>query len=367
MMTLAVHCGFAADGLRHLVVLDVPERFAGWPANNGLWTWDGGREILVGCALGEYKEQPGHNIVEPYRSVLVRSTDAGESWTLEDPESFVGDVTNAVACPGGIDFANPDFAMRCVGSAYHGSDDKDGALFVSTNRGHAWRGPFRFNGLNDEPEQAGREQTPRTDYVPLSAKSCLVFLASRPAGKPLVQDRAYVARTDDGGATFHFVNWIVPPSDRFRAVMPSTVLVGEDDLVSAVRRRADKEDRCWIDAYFSRDGGKNWALRSEVGSTGAGNGNPPALAKLRDGTLCCAYGDRKSRRMIARFSGDKGQTWSGEVILRDDFKPDKLGDADFGYPRLAQRPDGKLIVFYYFATAANPRQHIAATIFKAER
>ena len=351
--------------MRNLVVLDSPGEFAGWPANNGMWVWDSGREMLVGCTLGKFKEQPSHNIDMPYRSVILRSTDAGESWTLEDPTNFVGDVTNAVPCPGGINFANPDLAIRCVGSAYHGSDDTYGSFFVSTNRGHCWSGPFRFNGINDVPDQKGREQTPRTDYLPMGPRSCLFFLASRPAHASAIRDRAYVASTDDGGATFQFVNWIVPTADPFRAVMPSTVLVGKDDLVSALRRRTDKDERFWIDAYFSRDGGKHWALRSEIGSTGAANGNPPALAKLRDGTLCCVYGDRKSRRMIARFSSDKGQTWGAEIGLRSDFKPDKFGDADFGYPRLAQRPDVKHIALYYFATTQNPRQHIAATIFDA--
>lgn len=349
--------------LRHLIAHDEPGAFAGWPANNGLWTWDNGRELLVGCTLGAFKEQPGHNLAEPYRSVLLRSTDAGETWMREDPARFVGDATNAVACPGGIDFRHPDLAIRCVGSAYHGSDDKQGSFFVSTNRGRAWNGPYRFNGLGTESSQRGREQTPRTDYLPLDSDSCLFFLSSRPAGGATVQDRVYVARTDDGGATFCFVSWMVPPSDPFRAVMPQTVLVGEDDLVSVVRRRTTNDARFWVDAYFSRDGGKNWSLRSEVGSTGAGNGNPPALTRLRDGRLCCVYGDRKTQRMIARFSADQGRTWGGELVLRDDFKRDRHGDADFGYPRLAQRPDGTMIALYYFATAAHPRQHIAATIF----
>lgn len=348
---------------RHVVVLDVPGKFAGWPANNGLWSWDNGREILVGCTLGEFKEQPGHNIALPYQSVLVRSTDAGETWKMEDPAGFVGDGGKPSPCPGGLDFATPNLALRCVGSAYHGSEDKAGSFFVSTNRGRDWRGPFQFSGLNQAPEQQGREQTPRTDYLPLGGGSCLVFLSSRPAGGSMTADRAYVARTDDGGASFRHLAWIVPPADPFRAVMPATVLVGKDDLVTAVRRRTNGDERFWIDAYFSRDGGQHWTHRAEIGSTGAGNGNPPALVRLRDGRLCCAYGDRKSRRMVVRLSADKGLTWGPERVLREDFKPDRFGDADFGYPRLTQRPDGKLIVCYYFATTERPRAHLAATIF----
>lgn len=350
----------ASNQMRHLMVLDVPGVFAGWPANNGLWSWDGGREILVGCTLGKYTEQPGHNIAPPYRSVLLRSTDAGESWVMEDPPNFVGDVSRPIALPAGIDFAHPALAIRCVGFGYHGSDDRIASFFVSTNRGRAWSGPFRFNGLNETPEQKGRDQTPRTDYLPLGATSCLFFMASRPAGESSLLDRAYVARTDDGGATFTFVGWMVPPSDPFRAVMPSTVRVGGGHLVSALRRRTD-DDRCWVDAFSSSDSGKSWQRRSEVGPTGGGNGNPPALVRLKDGRLCCVYGNRTSRQMNARFSDNLAQTWGKEVVLRADFTEK---DADFGYPRVVQRPDGKLVALYYFATARNPRQHIAATIFE---
>lgn len=72
-------------------------------------------------------------------------------------------------------------------------------------------------------------------------------------------------------------------------------------------------------------------------------------------------------KMIARFSPDQGATWGLEIILRDDFQVDKFGDNDFGYPRLVQRPDGRLVAIYYWATEKRPQQHIAATIWKQEK
>jgi hypothetical protein len=38
-------------------------------------------------------------------------------------------------------------------------------------------------------------------------------------------------------------------------------------------------------------------------------------------------------------------------------------DADLGYPRMAQRADGRMVTTYYWATRAMPEQHIAATIW----
>jgi hypothetical protein len=111
------------------------------------------------------------------------------------------------------------------------------------------------------------------------------------------------------------------------------------------------------------DNGKNWKFLSKVGDTDTPedprNGNPPALAKLADGRLVCAYGYRTGRRGVrARISADEGATWGEEIILRDDART-----WDFGYPRMVVRPDGKLVTAYYYTTAENPEQHIAATIW----
>jgi hypothetical protein len=56
--------------MRHVVVYAQQGMFAGWPANNGVWSWEG-REILMGYTAGAFAERRGHNIVEPYRSQCV--------------------------------------------------------------------------------------------------------------------------------------------------------------------------------------------------------------------------------------------------------------------------------------------------------
>jgi hypothetical protein len=61
-----------------------------------------------------------------------------------------------------------------------------------------------------------------------------------------------------------------------------------------------KVERCWVDAYVSHDDGRTWRFLSKVGDTGQGNGNPPALLRLRDGRLCCAYGNRDRNQLLAR-------------------------------------------------------------------
>jgi hypothetical protein len=85
---------------------------------------------------------------------------------------------------------------------------------------------------------------------------------------------------------------------------------------------------------------------------------------LRDGRIACAYGDRTRGKLYSRLSADGGRTWGDEVVVRDDFQPDKFGDQDFGYPRLVQNGRGELVAMYYWAAKDRPNQFIGATIWR---
>ncbi|MHC4624823.1 MAG: exo-alpha-sialidase, partial [Planctomycetota bacterium] len=342
----------AGAGMEHAVVCSESGVFCGWPANNGVWIWDG-REILVGFSHRPYVEKKGHNAGSPTRSVLARSLDGGVSWTLEDPDNFVGDGGTVTASPGGIDFSHPDFAMRL---------DKGDSIkfFISYDRGRKWEGPYGFGDLMTHPEFKGLENTARTDYIVNGRHDCFIFMSARKPGTG-TRDRAFVARTTDGGRSFKFVSWINPEAvGTTRGAMPSTVRISKTKLVTALRRKYPGQ---WVDVFVSNDNGANWKFLSKVADTGGWNGNPPALARLKDGRLCCVYGNRSERKMLAKYSSDEGATWGPEIVLRDDYQVDSFDDPDLGYPRLVQRWDGKLVAMYYWATKERPHHHIAATIW----
>jgi len=357
-------------GAKNGIAFQEKNKFGGWPANNGVWSWDNGKEILVGYSYGRFVEQKGHNIegmsdtTRNIKSRLARSTDGGKTWKQEDPSNFVGDGLEPVASPGQINFKAPGFAMRVVGIGYHGTHDPDGAFFISENKGKNWRGPYRFNGLMEDPNLSGMICTSRTGYLVTGPTSCLVFMSARPKQNGSGKDKTYVAETTDGGKSFRFVTWIVPLSDPYRAVMPAVCRLKDGSITVALRRRMLDKDVCWVDAYGSADNGKTWSFLSRVGETGEGNGNPPAIVALNDGRIACAYGDRTRAKLFARISSDGGKSWGEELIVRDDFQPDKFGDKDFGYPRLAVNHKNKLVALYYWATKENPQQHIAETIWK---
>mgnify|MGYP002065827267 CR=1 FL=1 len=77
--------------IEYITVAAQQDRFFGWPANNGMWHWDNGKEILVGFTNGNFEDQDGHNIGKEQLTNLARSTDGGKTWERGDPEKFVGD------------------------------------------------------------------------------------------------------------------------------------------------------------------------------------------------------------------------------------------------------------------------------------
>ena len=113
-------------------------RFAGWPANHGIWSWD--NEILVGFSRGTYKDRgPFHHIdkEKPEEFLLARSRDGGVTWSVEEPHprgilAGTPGMRHGIMPPGlapdqptelraPIRFDHPDFAMTVrMESSNHG-------------------------------------------------------------------------------------------------------------------------------------------------------------------------------------------------------------------------------------------------------
>lgn len=357
--------------LDHRIVTYEPSHWDAVPANNGAngpaWQW--GDELLVGFTRGTFaRAETGHQCSydHPFESWLARSRDGGEHWQLWRPAPYAGAAAKPRALDTPLDFTAPGFVMRVEGNGYHGN--AGARWFYSLDRGDTWQGPYSFGGLLAHPELDGHEFTGRTAYLVEGTDTIAVYLSvrSRHTDEALqvsFSDKPFLARSTDGGRSFHFVSWIVTPDDPARAVMPAPVWLSATDLVVALRRRSAAGN--WIDGYRSHDDGATWSFLSKVADTADGdrfNGNPPALVGLSDGRLCCAYGNRSRRQIRARFSADGGITWGPEHVLRDDFHSAN-GWPDLGYCRLFQRPDGRLTVVYFWCTAERPETHIEATIF----
>ncbi|MBL8173830.1 MAG: exo-alpha-sialidase [Bryobacterales bacterium] len=341
---------------RHITVYEKPGRFAGWPANHGIWIW--GNEILVGFDAAPFVYRVDSHAISKQHEVdqlLARSLDGGETWTIEQPpelatpswERYQGypagrgpALQQAPAQP--VDFTHKDFALTARLTGNPGTS----RLYYSYDRGKRWLGPFRL------PDFGHKGTAARTDYIVNGKHDLMLFTTLAKANGR--EGRVACTRTRDGGKTWTLESLIGPEPEVANdyAIMPATLRFGPQHLYTAVRRRG------FIEAYRSHDSGKSWKHEGDI-APDIGAGNPPSLLRLKDGRAALIYGYRQLPFGIrARLSSDEGKSWSDQIVLRADG-----GNRDLGYVRSVQRPDGAVVSIYYYNTDPKKERFIGATIW----
>lgn len=349
--------------VKHIEVSYEEGFFSGWPANFGAWNW--GDEILVGFDKGYFKDlgPTMHNIdrEKPEQTLLARSLDGGITWNIENPshdgrlvargsslhgtEPYYANRVEPVNLAEPIDFSHPDFAMTMRFLNYNIGPS---VFYYSYDRGHSWKGPFNLEVSGSTNILA------RTDYIVLDHQTCMAFLSQSKEDNR--EGRPICAITHDGGQSWQLVSMIGPEPKGF-GIMPSSIQVSDTEFITTIRRREDTHR--WIDAWSTKDAGKSWSLLAPP-IDDLGEGNPPSLIKLKDGRVCLTYGVRaEPYRIAAKLSEDGGNSWSDEIVLRDDG-----AGRDIGYVRSLQRTDGKVVTLYYFQDELKPERYIGATIWQ---
>jgi len=353
IMTLFPASSWAQEPVveKNVTVFKEKNRYAGWPANHGIWSW--GNEIVVGFSLGYHDdglEYKFHPFKGPSTQRQARSLDGGKTWKVEKP-SFLDEnekEKEATASPGNIDFTEPGFAFKFRNGS--------GGFYYSDDRCQTWKGPFTI------PLFGRKGLLARTDYIINSKHDMLVFLTSeKDNGK---EGWPFCARTQDGGKTWQFQGWIgeqLPLDRKTYAIMPSTVRLENGSLLTMIRRSGfiPGKRAAWLEGFLSPDEGKSWYMLKKP-NIDTSSGNPASMITLQDGRIVITYGVRGAPCSIrARISEDQGQTWSKEIILRNDNPYNR----DFGYPRTIQRPDGKIVTVYYYKDTTSKERYISATIW----
>lgn len=355
------------NDIQHVKVYYQEGRFAGWPANNGIWKW--GDEILVGFVEAGFEESGGFHTYnrESARNKYARSLDGGLTWTIEDGyergqtgRAYDHNLTEEQAEPPRDlnqpipDFTDPGFVITFMRDDYH---DGPSTFYYSMNRGKEWRGPYNFPNLNTSGVAT------RTDYIVEGPQELHAFM--NVAKKNGREGRVIHTKTEDGGLNWELVSWLGNEPEGFE-IMPSTVKINESELFTVIRARDVNPDRNYLKAYRSTDYGKTWEEENDPVYDTGHNGAPPSLVKMDDGRLALAYAYRSQygSRICLRFSTDNGKTWSQEIPVRS-------GDGangDIGYPQMVQRGDGKLVIVYYWnhANQGDPYRYIAASIVDPE-
>ncbi len=352
-------------GIQHVQVFQQDGRFAAWPANGGISAW--GNEILVGFVEASYAETNSLHTYDPKtaRHKYARSLDGGLSWKIEDAYStgqtaraydhFIEDDQASTAKPLTVpmNFTHPGFVLSLV--RLNNNHDGPSIFYHSNDKGKSWNGPFSFPNLGT-PGVATRN-----DFLIEGDKELMAFLTV--AKNNQREGRVANVRTTDGGLTWKMLGWIGPEPEGFD-IMPATERISANEILTIFRTRQGN-NLDLMTAHLSKDNGLSWTrIHDPVADTGHG-GSPPALVRLRDGRLALGYAYRSQygSRLCVRFSSNDGKAWSNEIPLRQ-------GDGanrDIGYPTMVQRPDGKLVIVYYWNNAlqpgAKPYRYIAATIF----
>ncbi|NSW52130.1 MAG: exo-alpha-sialidase [Anaerolineae bacterium] len=350
--------------LEHKIVYREPGRFAGWPANYGMWHW--GQEIVAIFTEGTYQFSTvshARDKTKPFATLQARSLDGGSTWIVEPfpgfvpggrplsadehvlPElglaAYLADHPDALAdCPGNIPFTHPDFALMC---ARTGLDTGTQSFFYTTiDRCRSWQGPYRLPRFGQTAVAA------RTDYEVEDDRSCLLFLtANKQDGD---EGRVFCARTTDGGRHFNCVSFIgEEPGPNAFAIMPSHLRFADGHYLAAIRCRGENHgkapDSSWIDVYSSEDNAQTWQYlnRPVVYRQKTGGSNPPSMVHFPDDRIGLIYGNRDHPSTIcARISHDRGKSWGEEVVLRS-----TGGTGDMGYTRAVVLEDGTLVTVYY--------------------
>lgn len=152
------------------------------------------------------------------------------------------------------------------------------------------------------------------------------------------------ARSLDAGETWH-----LDGEAAWSLQKPSLITSAHEDAIPL-----EQEINFSHPDFMMKSFGSKFVISYDRGKIGQGPYALPDLAKE-----LVAYGYRREPFGIrAKLSSGEGQSWSEEIVRRDDGRT-----WDLGYPRMVQRSDGKLVTIYYYTTAQNPEQHIAATIW----
>jgi len=363
--------------MRQVTIFREPGRFAGWPANYGIWHW--GDEIVLGFTVGRHESVArGHAIdkSQPFINMQARSLDRGATWQIEDFNGArpggrglsadehmneglrLAEVMTAMtaAVPSEpLLFQHPDFALMVARTGL-----KRGVFsffYLSYDRCRSWEGPYRL------PMFGAAGIAARTDYIIQSEHSALFFLSANKGDGE--EGKTICARTDDGGMSFELLAEVgeEPSGKGDFAIMPASLRLAGGGFLCALRCREGASGLSCIDLYTSDDGGRSWRfLNRPVEFQQAGHaGNPPCLKQLPDGRLLLMYGNRDAYNICARISADEGETWSDEIVLRS-------GGAnwDMGYVRAVVLDDGTVVAAYYINDRpdGNGERFIEATLWQ---
>lgn len=300
-----------------------------------------------GDILAFYSEGKGHGDFYPYgRAVMVRSKDAGKTWS--PPVPVPNEADSAHFGFGNLACQTPD-GMIWVTLASH----KGRYLIRSSDNGTTWSHLLPMQGdvrYLDPVEEMSNGEFLWLGYLYTEGQASDTV---RDGNSPMLATA--ILRKADGDNPSRW-QWEVRRHMEFGVRSYDETTVAETStpghLVLLIRDDSLSQYYLQSDSY---NFGKTWSPTRSSGIWQSYDPSRPHLIRLADGTLICAYGERELGRVGAAVSFDEGRSWdySNHLVALD--SPAYLM-GDFAYCKLVPLADDKVLLIYYNSYNLDPKK-----------
>ena len=303
--------------------------------------------------------------------VMSTSSDEGETWTA--PKVLINgplDDRDAGITPLGDGFVITSFTLskkfietRIDHRSHLSSDEKKElarkrVAEITHEDELAYLGSY-FYVFDKNAELISRTRMPLTAPHGFSVlNNGLLFLVGRryiPHDYGMIDGRTDLPMEGIGYMTtpdcYHFspISWITLPKEELARgglfCEPHAIQLKSGRILLHIRLQYPENNKAFeIYQSVSDDGGKTFSVPAPLNTPdGRQCGSPPHLLETEEGDVVLTYGRRiEPYGECARVSRDGGETWSREIVLRDD------GPSwDLGYPASVQLKSGEILTVYY--------------------
>jgi len=387
--------------IRHIKIHGSGESYCGHPRQGGMFNFGSGELAVIHNHRSCVYQRPGGrghgHLVRSNVVLLQRSLDNGETWP-EDLNVEIWHDTAPVeerrhrlfrkdAIRDKMDMSQPE-SVFYFGRTFAGQERSDGkyamSCFVlrSADKGWTWEdGPT----IVEPPRHLGSTDTfLHRDNHPLVSMPDGSFLGALSSyayhhegrGGP---GQVLLYGSDDSGLTWEYLAEIATdPTGGGRPTYPGLLLLPSGRLLCVMLQLGGCGH--YIGLNYSDDGGYSWSEvkpivrwgqspwreRRRPGQSGGWGVfyRSPWPMLLHDGRILVLFARRKPPYGIGGIvSGDGGESWSREFILRDD-----AACADLGYEVATELDDGRIFTAYYYNLAhddgSDPTCFIGGSFFR---